>query len=86
MIKKIIFFLSLIKRKLKFKKNSYSFNGMDLIINYVFKDKSSGFYIDIGAQHPISNNNTYLLFKRNWSGINIDLDKKNIDLFNLASQ
>ena len=84
MIKKIIFFLSLIKRKLKFKKNSYSFNGMDLIINYIFKDKSSGFYIDIGAQHPISNNNTYLLFKRNWSGINIDLDKKNIDLFNLA--
>lgn len=84
MIKKIIFFLSLMKRKLKFKKNSYSFNGMDLIINYIFKDKSKGFYIDIGAQHPISNNNTYLLFKRNWSGINIDLDKKNIDLFNLA--
>jgi FkbM family methyltransferase len=29
----------------------------------------------------VSNNNTYLLFKRGWKGINIDLDKKNIDLF-----
>ena len=36
------------------------------------------------SQNPISNNNTYLLFKRGWSGINIDLDIKNIELFNLA--
>ena len=28
------------------------------------------------------NNNTYLLYKKGWRGINIDLDKKNIDLFN----
>ena len=37
----------------------------------------------MGCQHPISNNNTYLLYKRGWSGINIDLDPKNIRLFNL---
>ena len=48
------------------------------------KQKKKGFYLDVGAQHPVSNNNTFLLFKKGWSGINIDLDKKNIDLFNIA--
>ena len=84
MIKKIINTLSIIKRKFKYQKRSYSLNGVDLIIDYIFKNKKDGFYLDIGAQHPVSNNNTYLLFKKGWSGINIDLDKKNIDLFKLA--
>ncbi len=73
--------LSILKRKIKYKNISYSLNGVDLIVDYIFKNKNSGIYIDIGAQHPISNNNTYLLFKRGWRGINIDLDKKNISLF-----
>ena len=68
-------YLSLYKRKIKYKKISYSFNAVDLIIDYMFK-KNTGIYLDIGSQHPISNNNTYLLFKRGWSGVNIDLDKK----------
>ena len=84
MIKKIINTLSIIKRKFKYQKKSYSLNGVDLIIDYIFKNKKDGFYLDIGAQHPVSNNNTYLLFKKGWSGINIDLDKKNINLFKIA--
>ena len=84
MISKIINLLSLYKKKIKNKKISYSLNAVDLIIDYAFKSKKKGIYLDIGAQNPISNNNTYLLFKRGWSGINIDLDSKNIELFNLA--
>lgn len=84
MLSKLSKYLSLYKRKIKFKKISYSFNAVDLIINYLFKIKKNGFYIDIGAQHPISNNNTYLLFKKGWNGINIDLDKENIELFNIS--
>lgn len=84
MIKNIINCISIFKRKIKYKKYSYSFNGIDLVIDYIFKNQKLGTYIDVGAQHPISNNNTYLLHKRGWSGINIDLDKKNIDLFNLS--
>ena len=35
--------------------------------------------------HPIKNNNTNLLvIKKGWSGINIDLDKINIDLFKIS--
>ena len=84
MIKKLINYISIQKRKFKYQKQSYSFNGVDLIVNYIFKNKKEGFYLDIGAQHPISNNNTYILFKRGCKGINIDLDKKNIDLFKIA--
>ena len=84
MIKNFINYFSILKRKIKYKKNSYSFNAVDLIIDYIFKNTKNGFYLDIGAQHPISNNNTYLLYKRGWRGVNIDLDKKNIDLFNIA--
>ena len=76
MLKKIINYVSIFKRKLKYKKNSYSLSGVDLIIDYIFKDKKNGFYLDVGAQHPVSNNNTFLLFKKGWKGINIDLDKK----------
>ena len=61
---------------------SFSQGSMDLIIQHIYKDKNDGVYIDVGCQHPVKNNNTYLLFKKGWSGINIDLDKVNIDLFN----
>ena len=84
MLKSFLRYLNLYRRKYKYKKISYSLNAVDLIIDYIFKNKNNGFYLDVGSQHPISNNNTYLLFKREWSGINIDLDKKNIDLFNTA--
>ena len=84
MFKKIIDYISIFKRKFKYKKYSYSFNGVDLLVDYIFKSKKNGFYLDIGAQHPVSNNNTYLLFKKGWNGINIYLDEKNINLFKLA--
>jgi len=84
MIKLIINFISILKRKIRYKKTSYAFNGVDLIIEYIFKKEKKGIYLDIGSQHPISNNNTYLLYKKGWNGINIDLDKKNIDLFKIA--
>jgi len=84
MLESFLRYLNLCRRKYKYKKISYSLNAVDLIIDYIFKNKNNGFYLDVGSQHPISNNNTYLLFKRGWCGINIDLDKKNIDLFNTA--
>ena len=61
MLQKVIDYISIFKRKLKYKKNSYSLNGVDLIIDYIFKNKKNGFYLDIGCQHPVSNNNTYIL-------------------------
>ena len=74
--------ISFIKRKYKSEKKSYSFGGCDLLVNYLFKSQNIGFYVDVGCQHPITNNNTYLLHQRKWKGINIDLDETNIELFN----
>ena len=75
--------LSILKKKIYSPKKTYSFGGCDLLIDYIFKSKKKGFYLDVGCQHPVSNNNTYLLYKRGWSGMNIDLDPKNIRLFDL---
>jgi len=82
MLESFLRYLNLYRRKYKYKKISYSFNAVDLIIDYIFKNKNNGFYLDVGSQHPISNNNTYLLFKRGWSGINIDLDMKYLEFKN----
>ena len=50
------------------------------ILDY-FKDKKSGFYVDVGCYHPIYRNNTYLLYKQNWRGINIDVSQFSVELF-----
>ena len=84
MIKNLYNYIRILKRKYQSKKISYSLSSVDLIVDYIFKYKNDGLYIDVGCQHPISNNNTYILYKKGWNGINIDLDKKNIDLFNIS--
>ena len=76
-------FLNIFLKSITHKRVSYSYGGIDSLILNIFKNKKKGFYIDIGCGHPIKNNNTYLLNKKGWYGINIDLDKENIKLFNI---
>ena len=71
-----------LKNKHFIKKKSYAMDGEDLAIDQYLKKKDKGFYVDIGAHHPIQRNNTQLLFKRGWEGINIDVNQFSIDLFN----
>jgi len=66
----------------KYSKKSYSLSNVDLVIERIFKKKKKGIFIDVGCNHPIKYNNTYLLYKKGWSGINIDLDKDSIKQFN----
>ena len=65
----------------KYSKTSYSISGVDLIIDRMFTKVKKGIYIDLGCNHPIKYNNTYLLYKRGWEGINIDADDKSIQEF-----
>ena len=65
----------------KYSKTSYSISGVDLIIDRIFSKIREGVYIDLGCNHPIKYNNTYLLHKRGWKGINIDSDSKSIEEF-----
>ena len=82
LLKKLYFIFNKIFKKINSAKKSYSFGGMDLLINYLYKNKFNGVYIDIGCNHPIVGNNTYLLYQKGWSGINIDLDTHIIEMFN----
>ena len=66
----------------KYSKKSYSLSNVDLVIERIFKNKNNGVFIDVGCNHPIKYNNTYLLYKKGWSGINIDLDHTSINEFN----
>ena len=77
-------FINLLKKIYyeKYSKKSYSISSVDLVISRLFSNKSTGIYVDVGCNHPIKHNNTYLLYKKGWSGINIDLDKKSIHEFN----
>ena len=66
----------------RYTKKSFSLSNVDLIIDYLFKNINKGVYIDLGCNHPIKFNNTYLLYKRGWAEINIDSDFDSIKLFN----
>jgi len=57
---------------MKFGRKSYSQGGEDLVLLKLLKFKSSGFFIDVGANHPISLNNTYLFYKLGWKGLNFE--------------
>ncbi len=65
----------------KYSKISYSISSVDLIIDRIFSKNRKGVYIDLGCNHPIKYNNTYLLHKKGWEGINIDSDRKSIEEF-----
>ena len=83
-LNKIYLNLQNIYKKIILQDKYYSFSGVDIVLKKIFYQQEKGFYIDVGCQNPIKNNNTYLLYKKGWEGINIDLDKDNINLFNSA--
>ena len=56
----------------------------DVMVNRIFKNHKKGIYIDIGAYHPYKGSLTYMLFKKGWRGMNVDLSRTSIDLFNIA--
>jgi FkbM family methyltransferase len=51
---------------------SWSQEGEDQILRRIFEQQTTGFYVDVGAHHPKRFSNTYLFYRRGWSGINID--------------
>lgn len=82
--------MQIIKRKLRelllgYDVPNYFFSksGEDAILYNIFFPKlasgDQGFYIDVGAHHPIFQSNTFLFYKSGWSGINIDADPRSID-------
>lgn len=67
----------ILKNYIKYKllsnyQNSFSQEGEDLLLDRIFSFKRNGFYVDVGAHHPVRFSNTYLFYRKGWRGINID--------------
>lgn len=60
----------------------YSQEGEDLILSRLLPRNQKGFFVDVGAHHPIRFSNTYFFYKHGWRGINIDPLPGSMDLFN----
>ncbi len=63
----------------------HSQDGEDIILNSLMNDPMNthkGFYIDIGAHHPIIYSNTQNFYEKGWTGINIDARPGSMELFN----
>jgi len=55
-----------------FGKRSFAQSGEDIIADIELGKKKKGIYIDVGAFHPKVFSNTYLFYKRGWSGVVIE--------------
>jgi FkbM family methyltransferase len=62
-------------------RDSFSQEGEDLIIERFFEHKMTGFYVDIGAHHPMRFSNTYRLYRRGWRGVNVDANPGSMLMF-----
>lgn len=55
-----------------FGKRSFAQSGEDVIVDGELGRKKKGVYVDVGAFHPKLFSNTYLFYKRGWSGVCIE--------------
>lgn len=60
----------------------YAQDGEDLILDRMLEGQQTGFYVDVGAHHPVRFSNTYLFYLRGWRGINIDAEPGSMRIFN----
>lgn len=60
---------------------SYAQNYEDVLLRRAFPERTDGFFVDVGAFHPVKNSVTQHFHLRGWLGVNIDPDEQNIELF-----
>jgi FkbM family methyltransferase len=63
--------------------SSHSQFGEDMVLRYLTADTKEGFYVDVGAHHPVYGSNTYHFYRKGWCGINIDASADSIERLNL---
>jgi hypothetical protein len=61
---------------------SYSQAFQDQFVSSVLKNKYNGTFLEIGSNHPITHNNTYLLENiYNWRGLMVEYDSSFLPLY-----
>jgi FkbM family methyltransferase len=66
--------------------SSHSELGEDMMIRGVLHHMGlawghQGFFIDIGAHHPVSHSNTWHFYRSGWRGVNVDATPGSMELF-----
>jgi FkbM family methyltransferase len=51
---------------------SYAQNAEDVVLGRVFRGVADGFYIDVGANHPVNDSVTKHFYDLGWRGINVE--------------
>lgn len=51
---------------------SFAQNYEDVILRKLFGEKQNGFYVDVGAFHPIKNSVTKYFYDMGWTGVNLE--------------
>lgn len=55
--------------------NHYGQSGQDMFVYTLTNQKKNGYFLEIGSNHPINHNNTYILEKKyDWKGIMVEID------------
>ena len=50
--------------------------AQDLFVLYATKHKKNGYFVEIGSNHPVTHNNTFILENvYNWKGLMVEYDK-----------
>ena len=81
---KYLYFLVHLKGLVKgFKHPYYAQWGEDVVIDTILRKIDRGFYVDVGAYHPMHYSNTFRLYKRGWRGINVEPNPNAKFLFSL---
>lgn len=66
------------------------FNGQaeqDKFVLKMLNYKQNGFFVELGSQNPITNNNTYILEnKYNWKGIMVEYEKHYLEQYKIHRQ
>ena len=56
--------------------------NQDKFVLHILKEKKNGYFLEIGSNHPININNTYLLEKKyDWKGIMVEYESKYVPLY-----
>ena len=54
----------------------YGQSAQDYFVEAITTRKQDGYFLEIGSNHPITNNNTYMLEQKyNWKGLMVEYDK-----------
>ena len=67
----------------EFVKNGFNYVGDRYFADEILKEIKVGNYVDIGCYHPVKNSQTFILHKKNWTGINVDISKETIEMFKI---